>query len=364
MATVVIEQVRGKKSVKYKARVRLTKKGKKLFEQSQTFEKETQPKSRAKKLATKLDLEGMPEKKQEQKQILIRDLITLYLDDEIIAGKTGRSKAANLRALRHYDIGLINANELTANDLVEHCRLRINEPHSPKKQTVYHDVTYLKSVLEIAEPLFGFAANIDYHQGAIPTLIKLDLIGRSERRERRPTTDELRIMEAGLLKRQSHRAAKIALVDIFHIAILTCMRASEVTRVVWADLNEREQTLIIRNRKDPRNKKGNDCKIPLCDKALEIIKKQKNDHPEDIIFPYDSRSICAAWQRVCKENNILDLHYHDLRAEGACRLFERGLDIVEVSKITGHKDINVLNNVYLRLNVNGRIQNKEHHACT
>jgi integrase len=351
MATVVIEQVVGKKVVKFKARVRLTKKGKKLFEQSKTFEKESQAKSWAKKLAVRLDLEGVPTKAKESKHILIRDLITLYLDDEIIANKTGRSKAANLRALRTYDIGLINAHELTANDLVEHCRLRINESHAPKKQTEYHDVTYLKSVIEIAEPMFGFAANIDYHQKAIPTLINLDLIGRSERRERRPTADELRIMEAGLLKRQSHRAATIPLVDIFHISILTCMRASEVTRVVWADFNEKDKTLIIRNRKDPRNKRGNDCKIPLCNEALAIIKMQRNSSTEDKIFPYNSRSIGAAWQRVCKENNILDLHYHDLRAEGACRLFEKGLDIVEVSKITGHRDINVLNNIYLRLDV-------------
>nr|WP_277753883.1 tyrosine-type recombinase/integrase [Vibrio harveyi] len=48
---------------------------------------------------------------------------------------------------------------------------------------------------------------------------------------------------------------------------------------------------------------------------------------------------------------MYDLHYHDLRAEGACQLFESGLSIVEVSKITGHRDINILNNVYLRLGV-------------
>ncbi|EKO3767788.1 tyrosine-type recombinase/integrase, partial [Vibrio metschnikovii] len=51
------------------------------------------------------------------------------------------------------------------------------------------------------------------------------------------------------------------------------------------------------------------------------------------------------------QEDIIDLHYHDLRAEGACQLFERGLNIVEISKITGHRDINVLNNIYLRVGV-------------
>ncbi|MFA0026583.1 tyrosine-type recombinase/integrase, partial [Vibrio sp. 10N.261.49.A5] len=81
----------------------------------------------------------------------------------------------------------------------------------------------------------------------------------------------------------------------------------------------------------------------------EIILRQPRVN--DLIFPVESRSITAAWQRVAKANGIDDLRYHDLRAEAACRLFERGLDVVQISKITGHRDINVLNNIYLRLGV-------------
>ncbi|EHV5557755.1 tyrosine-type recombinase/integrase [Vibrio parahaemolyticus] len=347
MATVTIEKVIGKKAIKHKARVRLTSYGKKLYEKSKTFDTESQAKQWARKLASQLDTEGVPIEPRKNKTILIGDLITLYLNDPITSAGIGRSKYAVLSRLRAYDIALIRADHLTANDLVSHCRVRKEEATLPLPQTIYHDITYLKSVIDVAGPMFGYSANTNAHGEAVSTLVRYGLIGRSQRRERRPTTKELSIMEEGLKRRQSHRAAHIPLVDIFHLSIYTCMRLGEITNIKWDDLDFDSSTLTIRNRKDPRNKQGNDCTIPLFNEVKEILMRQPKVEPR--IFPFKKESIGAAWQRVCREEGIEDLRYHDLRAEGACRLFEKGLNIVEVSKITGHKDINVLNNVYLRL---------------
>lgn len=349
MATVTIEKVIGKKATRYKARVRLTDHGKKLFEKSKTLDTEQQAKIWAKNLVCQLDTEGIPVEQPKDKTILIGDLITIYLNDPITSSDLGRSKFAVLSRLRAYDIALVRADHLTANDLVTHCRIRKDEATTPSPQTVYHDITYLKSVIDVAGPMFGYSANTNAHGEAIPTLVRYGLIGRSQRRERRPTKEELHIMEEGLRRRQSHRAAHIPLVDIFHLSIYTCMRLGEITRITWNDLDIESSTLTIRNRKDPRNKQGNDCTIPLFSEAKEILVRQPKVDAR--IFPVKKESIGAAWQRVCKEEGIEDLRYHDLRAEGACQLFERGLNIVEVSKITGHRDINVLNNVYLRLGV-------------
>lgn len=349
MATVSIEKIARKNATKFKARVRLTKKGTRLFEQSKTFSTERQAKSWAKQLVKQLDSEGVPQEKAAPKTILIGDLITEYLNDPITSADLGRSKFAVLSRLRAYDIAVVRADLLTANDLVNHCRIRKEENTRPLPQTIYHDITYLKSVIDVAGPMFGYEANARAHDEAIPTLVRYGLIGRSQRRERRPTKEELDIMERGLAKRQSHRCAHIPLVDIFHLSILTCMRLGEITRITWGDVDFTASTLTIRDRKDPRNKRGNNCTIPLFPEAKAILERQPRN--ENFIFPYKKESIGAAWQRVCIEEGIEDLRYHDLRAEGACQLFERGLNIVEVSKITGHKDINVLNNVYLRLSI-------------
>ena len=37
-----------------------------------------------------------------------------------------------------------------------------------------------------------------------------------------------------------------------------------------------------------------------------------------------------------------DFHFHDLRHEGISRLFELGLNIAEVSAISGHRELKML----------------------
>lgn len=70
------------------------------------------------------------------------------------------------------------------------------------------------------------------------------------------------------------------------------------------------------------------------------------------IFPYNARSVTAGFQRVRNELGIDDLRYHDLRREGASRLFEKGYSIEEVAQVTGHRNLNVLWQVYTQINPN------------
>ena len=38
----------------------------------------------------------------------------------------------------------------------------------------------------------------------------------------------------------------------------------------------------------------------------------------------------------------IDLRFHDLRHEATSRFFEKGLNVMEVTAITGHKDVRML----------------------
>ena len=49
-----------------------------------------------------------------------------------------------------------------------------------------------------------------------------------------------------------------------------------------------------------------------------------------------------AFIRAARNARIDDFHFHDLRHEATTRLFERGLNIMEVATITGHKDLRML----------------------
>lgn len=53
---------------------------------------------------------------------------------------------------------------------------------------------------------------------------------------------------------------------------------------------------------------------------------------------------CAAENIVPKANYIKGLRWHDMRHEGTSRLFEHGLDLMEVASVTGHKTLSMLRN--------------------
>tara|TARA_Y100001934_G_scaffold206423_1_gene244092 strand:+ start:34 stop:306 length:273 start_codon:yes stop_codon:yes gene_type:complete len=50
----------------------------------------------------------------------------------------------------------------------------------------------------------------------------------------------------------------------------------------------------------------------------------------------------SAWRRACCRAGISDLRFHDLRHEATSRFFEKGLNLMEVAAITGHKDLRML----------------------
>jgi integrase len=106
--------------------------------------------------------------------------------------------------------------------------------------------------------------------------------------------------------------------------------------------------LLIRDRKDPRRKRGNNQRIPLLRvtgyDAYAIIEEQRRflGRGRGRIFPYNGRSVGTAFRRECRELKIEDLHFHDLRHEATSRLFEAGFSIEQVALITGHKDWKML----------------------
>ena len=63
---------------------------------------------------------------------------------------------------------------------------------------------------------------------------------------------------------------------------------------------------------------------------------------EQVLFPIH----LSEWQRQMEclwaETKIVGLTFHDLRHEATSRLFEKGLNPVEVATITGHKDTRML----------------------
>ena len=233
--------------------------------------------------------------------------------------------------LRHLVRGLGERDvmTLTPHDIVAHCQMRKDEGAGP--YTCNMEVSKLGTVLRYA----GVALKVtipDVVAAARPLLKHLNLIGGGGKRERRPTDDEL-LAIVDWLERERGKLFG----DIVRFAVATAMRRGEIGRLHWSDIDAHKRLILVRDRKDPRRKAGNDQWVPLLGEAWTLVQRQPKVADVPRIFPIGDATISKYFTECCRVLGIPDLHFHDLRHEGTSRLFENGLEIQQVALVTGHK---------------------------
>jgi integrase len=139
------------------------------------------------------------------------------------------------------------------------------------------------------------------------------------------------------------------------LAVETSMRLGELIGLEWKriDLAQRTAHLI-----DTKN--GESRTVALSRAALAAV----NSLPRRIdgrVFAWTTSQgferswrLCkaralAAYQANCAADGekpdpafLADLRFHDLRHEATSRLFEKGLGVMEVASMTGHKSLSML----------------------
>lgn len=193
-------------------------------------------------------------------------------------------------------------------------------------------VIYLRTVLTTAEALWNARPKMDEYERAAKFLRTHGITAESDKRDRRVSDEEVqKIIDA-------FPCALIPYKDILPFQLASAFRIGETCRLRWADLNEEDRTIIIRQRKHP--KKKTDEIAPLLGAAWDIIQRQPRDG--EFIFPYRDDSVSAAVTLANTKGIVEDLHLHDLRHEAISRLFEQGYSITEVALCSGHKDLKML----------------------
>jgi integrase len=310
---------------------------------SRTFQRKEDARGWARDQERNIDQGRTPVTARAQRAQTFGDLIDLHIADMKEVGKPpGRSKDATLAMLKR-ELGHLKAGEMDRDQLIKFGRRRAGEGAGPV--TLSMDIGAIRLVVSHAAAVHGLPVAVEPIDLARIALKRLGLVGKSNERDRRPTDDELEKLIAHF---DDNERQLIPMGRIIKFAIATAMRQEEICRVVWEDLNARTKMLTIRDRKDPRQKKGNDQRIPLLAvsgyDALALIEEQRviRANEDDRIFSYNHKSISAAFTRACQDLKIIDLHFHDLRHEGTSRLFEAGFKIEQVSLVTGHKDWKML----------------------
>ncbi|UEO01094.1 site-specific integrase [Acidiferrobacter thiooxydans] len=126
-------------------------------------------------------------------------------------------------------------------------------------------------------------------------------------------------------------------------AIETAMRRGEIAAMRWEHLDRKARVLLI-----PETKTGTPRRVPLSTAALAVLDglPRRMGHAahnvDGRVFAMHTGSISRAFAEVCKAAGIEGLTFHDLRHEATSRLFEKGLGLMEVASITGHKTVQML----------------------
>lgn len=153
-------------------------------------------------------------------------------------------------------------------------------------------------------------------------------------REQRITPDEVQVILEALhydgQRRPQQARERVAWCFLF--AIETAMRAGEILKLQPDDIGERTATL-----RDTKN--GTDRTVPLSREARRLLTLV------DLPLPVSSASLDALFRRY-RPASLRHIHFHDTRHEALSRMAKKIHNPMDLAKISGHKDVNILMNVY------------------
>jgi integrase len=305
----------------------------------QTETKTFDTKAQANAWAARIEADMLAMRHQDRRILAnktLADLIDRYTEEIGAVKPFGRNKADVLAKLRD-GLGKTTLPELTIDAVMRYIKAR--SVAGAGGVTLGIDLTYLGGVLNTAKNLWRLPVNTEVVAEARANLRYMGVSTKSKERDRRPTKDELERIKAHFAAKKRQR---IPMGDLIEFAVATAMRLGEIINLRWDDLNEDDRTIIIRDRKHPTEKEGNDQEVPLLGASFAIVKMQPRLDGEPRIFPVTDGTISSIFPRACKTLGITDLTFHDLRHEGVSRLFEQGYTIEQVSLVSGHRDWKML----------------------
>ncbi|MFO7766484.1 MAG: site-specific integrase [Pelovirga sp.] len=142
--------------------------------------------------------------------------------------------------------------------------------------------------------------------------------------------------QAGAVPVAGLNARGRTLEPLFQLALETAIRQGELLSLEWKHVNLSRRTVYL-----PETKNNDAREVPLSSKAVAVIQNLPR-RIDGKVFGVSGSHVSKTFQETCKKLSIENLRWHDLRHEACSRLFEKGLNPMEVASITGHKTLQML----------------------
>ena len=249
------------------------------------------------------------------------NLLQRYAEQISSKKKSGQKEIVRISGMRRTWISNVFVSKLRATDIAKFRDERLTQVSTT---TTVRDLALLSHLFNVAIREWGY--NLPCNPVSLvrkPTPNK-------------PRNRRLEGNEQGQLLAELGACGNIWAVPLVKFAIETAMRRGELLALRWEHVHLDKRYVHL-----PDTKNGTSRNVPLSATALAILQSL----PRDItgqVFPVHFEALKSLWQRATKRAGIADLNFHDLRHEATTRLFEKGLNVMEVASITGHRDLKML----------------------
>ena len=162
------------------------------------------------------------------------------------------------------------------------------------------------------------------------TLVRRPPQGRPRNR-RLQGDEEQRLLAACRAARNPWLAHFVAL------AIETGMRRSELLGLLWTNVDIERRIALL-----PMTKNGESRGVPLSGRAVGILRTLPPSSTARVFGELSVEALKLSFKRAVRRAGIDGLRLHDLRHEATSRFFEKGLSVMEVASVTGHKTLQML----------------------
>lgn len=165
---------------------------------------------------------------------------------------------------------------------------------------------------------------------------------RSRRYE--PQEIDLILKASDYMPDQKIVLAKQRVGAMFLFALETAMRAGEICGLRWEFVNFEKRTAYL-----PQTKNGHPRTVPLSTQAVKILQHfaSQKESETGLVFGLNSSQLEANFRKIKQITGLhnADLRFHDTRREALSRLASK-FNPMELAKISGHRDLRILQNTY------------------
>ncbi|SDZ73471.1 Site-specific recombinase XerD [Desulfuromusa kysingii] len=271
----------------------------------------------ARKIESKMD-DGVFVSRKEAETTTLDEALDRYLREKTPHKKGAAQETNRINLFKRSNLASRFLSTIRSTDIAKYRDQRLEAGKSP--YTVNNELILLSSLFNVAHREWDMES-IDNPVSKVsrPKLPS----GRDRRLE--PGEEEKLLGALGITLR-----------PLFQLALETALRQSELLALEWKYINLARQVAHL-----PETKNGEARNIPLSSHAVLVLKKLPR-RLDGKVFGVTGGHVSRTFRETCETLKIENLHWHDLRHEACSRLFEKGLNPMEVASISGHKTLQML----------------------